>query len=268
MERPKRTSSINLAKASPAKTSPANVISASVVGGGVARVAGGVGGVEGAGTTGTTGVAGGGGGEEDRAGTRRLPAAKRREQLLDVAAELFAKEGYARATTAQLAKAAGVTEPIIYRHFASKRDLFVALVERTADQTLQQWEELLKSAMDPAERLRRLTDENPMTSERGRLPYRVFLQAITEVNDPIVRKAVNAHIRDLHAFVAGEVRRAQEERKVTKIFSDELLAWVLIDIGLGYGMLDALQIEQHGRDESGRDVQGLVERLLTRRHGE
>ena len=39
----------------------------------------------------------------------RLPAPKRREQLLDCAAELFAKNGYARATTAQLAKAAGVT---------------------------------------------------------------------------------------------------------------------------------------------------------------
>jgi AcrR family transcriptional regulator len=207
-------------------------------------------------------------GDEERASTRRLPAAKRREQLLDAAAELFAKEGYARATTAQLAKAAGVTEPIIYRHFASKRDLFVALIERTADQTLQQWGELLRSASDPAERLRRLTAENPMTSERGRLPYRVFLQAITEVNDPIVRKAVSAHIRDLHSFMAREVRRAQDERKVTKIFSDDLLAWVLIDIGLGYGLLDALQVESHGKDEAGRDVQHLVERLLTRRHGE
>jgi AcrR family transcriptional regulator len=206
--------------------------------------------------------------DDERVGTRRLPAAKRREQLLDAAAELFAKEGYARATTAQLAKAAGVTEPIIYRHFASKRDLFVALIERTADQTLQQWGELLRSASDPADRLRRLTGENPMTSERGRLPYRVFLQAITEVNDPIVRKAVNAHIRDLHSFMSREVRRAQDERKVTKIFSDDLLAWVLIDIGLGYGLLEALQVENHGKDESGRDVQHLVERILTRRHGE
>ena len=44
----------------------------------------------------------------------RLPASKRREQLLDKAAELFAKNGYARATTAQLAKAAGVTEPTLF----------------------------------------------------------------------------------------------------------------------------------------------------------
>src|ERR1051326_7480135 len=86
----------------------------------------------------------------------RLPASKRREQLLDRAAELFAKNGYARATTAQLAKAAGVTEPIIYRHFDSKRDLFVALIERTGRETIERWEEDLAGANDPAERLRRL----------------------------------------------------------------------------------------------------------------
>ncbi|MFO0856101.1 MAG: TetR/AcrR family transcriptional regulator [Phycisphaerales bacterium] len=200
--------------------------------------------------------------------TRRLPAHKRKEQLLDVAAELFAKEGYARATTAQLAKAAGVTEPIIYRHFASKRDLFVALIERTAAQTLDTWEHLLKSASDPTERLRRLTGENPMTTERFRLPYRVFLQAITEVNDPIVHKAVTDHITNLHTFIAREVRKAQDERKVTKVFSDDLIAWVLIDIGLGYGILHALQIAGHGVDSEGHDVQGLVERILTRKHGE
>src|SRR5207253_11051314 len=44
----------------------------------------------------------------------RLPASKRREQLLDCAAELFAKYGYAPATTAQPPKAAGDTAPIIH----------------------------------------------------------------------------------------------------------------------------------------------------------
>ena len=86
----------------------------------------------------------------------RLPAAQRKAQLLDVAADLFSRAGYARATTAELAKAAGVTEPIIYRHFASKRDLFVDLIERTAARTLEVWEKHLSGAKDPGERLRRL----------------------------------------------------------------------------------------------------------------
>jgi AcrR family transcriptional regulator len=198
----------------------------------------------------------------------RLPAERRKEQLLDVAAELFAREGYARATTAQLAKAAGVTEPIIYRHFESKRDLFVALIERTAARTLEHWEERLASASDAADRLARLTGENPFTTREGRLPYRVFLQAITESQDPLIHKAVSEHINNLHAFLCREVRRAQEERKLTKVFSAEIIAWVLIHIGLGYGFLDAVGVKGQGEDPHGQHVQNMLERLLTRRHGE
>lgn len=192
----------------------------------------------------------------------RLPAAQRRAQLLDVAAELFSKRGYARATTAELAKAAGVTEPIIYRHFDSKRDLFVALIEETARRTLETWSKHLAGAKDPSERLRRLLADNPMVSDEERAAYRVFLQAITEVDDEKIHKAVSKHIATLHAFMVKEIERAQDERKLIKIFSAELIAWLLIDIGLGYGLLDAMRVPGQGTDKKGRHVQQALERLL------
>jgi len=193
----------------------------------------------------------------------RLPAEKRREQLLDRAAELFARRGYARATTAELSKAAGVTEPIIYRHFKSKRELFIALIESAGDRTLKHWKERLAGASDPAERLRRIIGENPMVSEEGREPYRVLLQAITEVDDEEIRKAIATHFQNLHAFMAKELRRAQEERKSLKSFSPELIAWTLIHVGLGYGVLAALGVDRQGEDQSGMHVQQLIERLVT-----
>lgn len=198
----------------------------------------------------------------------RLPAAARREQLLDVAAELFAKNGYARATTAELAKAAGVTEPIIYRHFASKRDLFVDLIRRTAKRTLATWEQHLADAKDPAERLRRLLADNPMVMEEGRVNYRVFLQAITEVEDPEIQRAVDDHIHELHSFMSREIEKAQNERKVSKAISAEIIGWFLIDIGLGYGVLSALNVAGQGYDSRGRHIQDVLERLLVGRPGE
>jgi AcrR family transcriptional regulator len=197
----------------------------------------------------------------------RLPAEKRREQLLDCAADLFARSGYARATTAELARAAGVTEPIIYRHFNSKRDLFIALIERTARQTLEHWEQRLADASDPAERLRRLIGDNPMVSQEGAIPYRVLLQAITEVGDPEISGAISGHFKNLHAFLTRELKRAQDERKVTRVFSAEPIAWTLIDVGLGYGVLAALGVPGQGTD-GGQDVQGMLERLLVGRHEE
>ena len=63
----------------------------------------------------------------------RLKAPQRREQLIEVATKLFAKSGYDATTTADIAKAAGVTEPILYRHFESKQELFIAIVRDVSD---------------------------------------------------------------------------------------------------------------------------------------
>lgn len=196
----------------------------------------------------------------------RLRAQQRKEQLLDVAAELFAKQGYARATTAELAKAAGVTEPIIYRHFESKRDLFVALVERTAEQTREHWQKRIKDAKDPATRLRRLVGENPMVMDSLRTNYRVFLQAITETQDAKIRKAVHEHLEELHAFLQAEVEAAQEERRVLRMFSAETIAWILVNMGLGYGVMDALKYPT--KADHGDRVMELIERMLVGHLGE
>ena len=200
----------------------------------------------------------------------RLPAAERRMQLLDCAADLFAQRGYARATTAELAKAAGVTEPIIYRHFKSKRDLFVELIRRTGEQTLERWRAHLADADDPAERLKRLIGDNPMVTGTGKQGYRVFLQAISEVgHEEAIRVALEDHLRKLHDFLQDELQRAQDNRRVTTRFSADLIAWLLIYTGLGYGVSSAMQIQGHGFDAStGTHVQEVIARILVGRGGD
>ena len=58
----------------------------------------------------------------------RLRAHERREQLLEVAGALFAEHGYHGLSMESLADAAGVSKPVLYQHFPSKRDLYLALV--------------------------------------------------------------------------------------------------------------------------------------------
>lgn len=59
----------------------------------------------------------------------RLNATDRREQLLDVARVTFARSGYHDTSMNDVAKAAGVTKPVLYQHFESKRELFQALLD-------------------------------------------------------------------------------------------------------------------------------------------
>jgi AcrR family transcriptional regulator len=60
--------------------------------------------------------------------TVRLPAAERREQLLEAALAVFAADGFQSATMDAVAAGAGVTKPVLYQHFPSKRELFLQLL--------------------------------------------------------------------------------------------------------------------------------------------
>jgi AcrR family transcriptional regulator len=62
-----------------------------------------------------------------------MPAHLRRRQLLDTATRVFAETGFHQTTMHHIAEAAGVTKPVLYQHFASKRDLYLAVLEDVGD---------------------------------------------------------------------------------------------------------------------------------------
>src|SRR4051794_5779680 len=66
----------------------------------------------------------------------RLAPDDRRRQLLDRAVELFAEHGYDELSMAAFAKAAGISKPLLYHYFPSKRDLFEAALEQAAEEHL------------------------------------------------------------------------------------------------------------------------------------
>ncbi|MDQ3470289.1 MAG: TetR/AcrR family transcriptional regulator [Actinomycetota bacterium] len=68
--------------------------------------------------------------------SRRLSATARREQLLDVALEVFAGAGYHGTSMNDVADAAGVTKPVLYQHFESKRELYQALLDEVGARLL------------------------------------------------------------------------------------------------------------------------------------
>src|SRR5436309_11327024 len=65
-----------------------------------------------------------------------MPADQRRQQLFEVARERFAQQGFHATSMDEIAEAAGVTKPVLYQHFPSKRALYVELLEDTGRQLL------------------------------------------------------------------------------------------------------------------------------------
>jgi AcrR family transcriptional regulator len=103
---------------------------------------------------------------------RRLPAAERRTLIENAAARLFAQRGYAATTVEDIAVAAGVSKPMLYRHFESKQDLHLKLLEHRRDElAAAPLDSFLKDERDPEQRLPAMIDawfahvaEHPDTS--------------------------------------------------------------------------------------------------------
>ncbi len=78
----------------------------------------------------------------------RLASAERKSAIVETAIRLFAEKGFRGTTTREIAAACGVSEPVLYQHFATKRDLFNAIIDRQSQKDSGPFEEKLQPFLD------------------------------------------------------------------------------------------------------------------------
>jgi len=89
----------------------------------------------------------------DRAGRPvRVGGAARREELLEAAARIVSRDGV-QASMAAMAAEAGITKPVLYRHFGDKGGLYAALAERSTDRLMDGLQAALATGRTPHERV-------------------------------------------------------------------------------------------------------------------
>ena len=168
----------------------------------------------------------------------RLPATDRRATIVDAALSVFSARTYRGATTAEIARAAGVTEPILYRHFGSKRELFLACVDEVWKRLRDAVEEEIVREADPAGWVLAVPLAIAALRRRGLAPTQLWLHALSEATeDAEIRRHFRRHLREAHDYVADVLRRAQAAGGVRKELDVEAEAW----IGLGLGLLRSVQ---------------------------
>ena len=160
----------------------------------------------------------------------RLSAAERRQAVLDTACRVFARSSYRGATTAEIAREAGITEPILYRHFGSKRDLYLACL----DEAWRSFRETAERALDedPVGCLGSIADAYMAKRTRIRL-VDLWIQALNEASDDaVIAKAVRKQIREVHAFFAGVIEQGQAHGAVNAERDPVAEAWIFVAGGL------------------------------------
>lgn len=156
----------------------------------------------------------------------RLPAAERRRALVDAALRVFSEGSYAGATTADIARAAGVSEPILYRHFASKRELYFACLDE-AWQRIRERIEMRIDELGPEEGWRSIAPST-LREMKFLLPS-LWMQAITEAGeDDEIRRHVRRHMREVHDFFADFVRGLQEAGAIHRNRDADAEAWIFV----------------------------------------
>jgi TetR/AcrR family transcriptional regulator len=171
----------------------------------------------------------------------RLAAAERRAALLDCACRLFSAGSYRGTTTAEIARAAGVTEPILYRHFPSKRALYLACLEESWLRLRELWARAVADETEPREWLPAMARLHRESGELRGATSTLWIQALTEATeDADIRAYLRRHIGEVHAFVSDVHRQAQQAGGLRPEIDPSAEAWLFISIGLLRAASDCL----------------------------
>ena len=162
----------------------------------------------------------------------RLPAAERRQAIVDTALRVFSEGSYRGTTTAEIAREAGISEPILYRHFESKRDLYLAAIEEAWKRLRTTWEEAM-AAEPPSAWISVMAKSYVCLREAKPVVSDLWMQAVVEAgDDEEVRKFLKRHMREVHGFMADVIRRTQEAGIINEHRDPEAEAWISLAGGL------------------------------------
>jgi len=120
----------------------------------------------------------------------RLPRDERRGQLLIAASEVFVDRGYHAAGMDEIADRAGVSKPILYQHFASKLELYLAVLARHVENLVSGVRQALRTTTDNRQRLRSAVQAFFDFIEHDGQGYRLIFE-----NDNVAEPQVAVQVR-------------------------------------------------------------------------
>ncbi len=157
----------------------------------------------------------------------RLRGEERRKLMLQSAKRVFARSNYAEASTSELAHESEVTEPMLYKHFGSKKGLFLAVLSEFGTQFFEMIQErvLQRAEKDVLDALEHFIDDYKSALKADPDIQRVLFQAVIETSDPDIARCISKHNRRTYEFVRQLVERASKEGYIDPTISIDAATW-------------------------------------------
>jgi AcrR family transcriptional regulator len=164
----------------------------------------------------------------------RLRKGERRRQLLSHAKQLFVSLGYHATTTEKIANAAGVSEPVLYRHFDSKKALFLEVLGEVRAATLERWKAETAHLSDPLARLHAISEIYLDTTREHALEFGVMHRALLETDDEEVLAMLRGFYLESEDLLSQVIAEGQQSGVFRRPLDPRVGAWELIRTALGY----------------------------------
>jgi AcrR family transcriptional regulator len=132
--------------------------------------------------------------------TERKSKDERREETLDAATTVFAERGFHGASTDDIARLAGISQPYVFRLFGTKKELYMAVVARCFRQTLEIFQRVAEGKRGE-EALSAIGTAYGELLESDRIYLRAQMQAYAACEDPEICAVVRAGFGDLVTYV-------------------------------------------------------------------
>jgi AcrR family transcriptional regulator len=156
--------------------------------------------------------------------TERKSKEERREEILDAALTVFAEQGLHGASTEEIARRAGISQPYVFRLFGTKKELYTAVVARCFRQTLETFQRAAEGKRGE-EALQAIGQAYERLLQSDRVYLRAQMQAYAASEDPDIAAVVRGGYGDLVTYV--ERVSGAEPAELSRFFSHGMLLNVL-----------------------------------------
>jgi AcrR family transcriptional regulator len=174
--------------------------------------------------------------------TSRMRKADRKRQLMQHAKQLFVTLGYTQTTTEKIAQAAGVTEPVLYRHFRSKKALFIEVLDDIRMATIHRWQSETARIADPSKRLDAIVELYLGSTLEHALDFHIMHRSLVETDDEDIAGSLRTFYLDSEKMLAQVIKEGQQTGAFRKDLDPRVGAWELIRTALGYTLTLPLAI--------------------------
>jgi AcrR family transcriptional regulator len=179
----------------------------------------------------------------------RLRKAERKRQLLAKAKELFVTQGYTATTTETIAQAAGMSEPVLYRHFQNKKALFLEVLQEVREATLDRWRSGTASLTDPLTKLHAIADMYLGSTREHAVELRIMHRTLLETDDEEVLAFLRSFYLDSETLLAQIISEGQQAGVFRRELDPRIGAWELIRGALGYTVTLPLHVPLYNEPE-------------------